>query len=403
MKVSVVLISEDNLALLSLRQQLDKENSFSVEGKVRSFEEAFELLRLKTSPVIVLVDLSRDSDKAFKVAREIKLKLPNVHLVMSSPDNNPEIIIKAMRAGAEEFLTQPFNLTEVVKSLERIRDNISLQSARAADVGRIITVFSNKGGVGSTTVTTNLAVALAAKKNSVCIVDLVLQFGSVTSFLNLEPYYTILDLIKNMERVDPLLLEGSLVKHTSGVRVLAEPFYAEDARTIEPADIDQILMTLRQSFDFVVVDTPKEVDEGVSIAFERADLILFVTEMDIPSLRTASRAFDLFERKGMQQKKIRLVLNRHIKSKLISLESVEKTLGLKVFWALPNDYPTAIAALNQGISIHEADSKSELSKSYRSMADAVMEAITVSESRRRDEEAKKTGVLSRWISALKTE
>ena len=402
MKLPIVLVSQDNLALLSLRQQLEKENSFAVESKVRSFEEAFEFLRLKTGPTLVVVDLSRDSEKAFRVAQEIKLKLSGVHLVMSSPNNEPGTILRAMRAGAEEFLTQPFNWPEVVPALERIRTKISLQSARTLELGRIITVFSNKGGVGVTTVATNLAVALATTKKSVCMMDLVLQFGSVTTFLNLEPYYTILDLIQNLKRIDPLLLDGSLVKHASGLRVLAEPFYAEDARTIEPKDIDQILITLRQSFDFVVVDTRKEVDRIVSIALDSADLILFVTEMDVPSLRSATKALELFERMGVQQKKIRLVLNRHIKSKLINLEAVEKTLGVKVFWALPNDYPTAIAALNQGLTIHETDPKSELAKSYRGMATAVLETITVSSDRRLDGGRKKSGILSRWIPMLKT-
>ena len=118
--------------------------------------------------------------------------------------------------------------------------------------------------------------------------DLVLQFGSVTSFLNLEASYTILDLVKNLKKIDPMFLDGSLVKHASGIRVLAEPFYAEDARRITPADIEEILEVLSQSFDFVVVDTPKEFDESLALVLDKANMILFVTEMDVPSLKSAT-------------------------------------------------------------------------------------------------------------------
>jgi pilus assembly protein CpaE len=209
MKLPVVLVAEDNLALVSLRQKLEREVEYFVDNKIHGFDSAFEALRKKTGPTLVVVDLSRDPEKAFRVAQEIKFNLPTVHLVMTSPDSAPETILRAMRSGAEEFFTQPFNWPEVFQSLERIRNKIALHSAPQVEHGRVVTVFSNKGGVGSTTVTTNLAVFLAAHKHlQTCLVDLVLQFGSVTSFLNLEPTYTILDLVRNVKKIDPLYWTG---------------------------------------------------------------------------------------------------------------------------------------------------------------------------------------------------
>jgi pilus assembly protein CpaE len=399
MKLPIYLIGEDSLALASLRQQLERDPAFSVETKVHGYGEAFDHLRNTSGPVLAVVDLNRDVERAFAVAEEVKFKLANVHLIMTSPDSNPDTILKAMRSGAEEFLPQPFNWPEVLKSFEAIRRKIDVHSTRSAERGKIIAVSSNKGGVGSTTVASNLASGLVTRRKSSCLVDLVLQFGSVTSFLNLDPSYTILDLAKNIKRIDPLLLDGSLVKHASGVRVLAEPFYAEDARRISPSDIDEILDTLAQSFDFVVVDTPKEFDEMLALVLDKASLILFVTEMDVPSLKSAHRAFELFERMGIYDKKIRLVLNRYVKSKLMSLESVEKALGVKVFWTLPNNYPTAIAAVNQGLSIQECDSKSDLARSYMGLTDSVLESFLFAGAaiRREDEEENRPGLLGRWM------
>jgi pilus assembly protein CpaE len=317
---------------------------------------------------------------------------------MTSNNGAPDTILRAMRSGAEEFLPQPFNWPEVLNSFEAIRRKIDNHAPRTAERGHIVAVSSNKGGVGSTTIATNLASSLVGQRKTVCLVDLVLQFGSVTSFLNIEASYTILDLAKNLKRIDPLLLDGSLVKHASGVRVLAEPFYAEDARRITPADIDETLDVLAQSFDFVVVDTPKEFDDMLTVVLDKANLILFVTEMDVPSLKSAHRAFEMFERMGIYEKKIRLILNRHVKSKLMTLESVEKALGARVFWTLPNNYPVAIAAVNQGLSIQECDPRSDIAKSYSGLCAAVLNSFTSPGVARREErEESGAGLFGRWM------
>jgi pilus assembly protein CpaE len=398
MKIPIYLIGEDTFVAAALRQQLERELAFHIEPKVYRYSEALDSLRSKGGPLIAVIDLNNDSEKAFSVAEEIKFRLSNVHLVMTSPDSNPQTILRAMRSGAEEYLTQPFSGPEVLRAFETIRKKIDVHITRAVERGKIVAISSNKGGVGATTAAANLASTLAIRKKSVCLVDLVLQFGSITSFLNLDASYTILDLVKNIKRIDPLFLDGSLVKHSTGVRVLAEPFYAEDARRIMPADIDEILDMLAQSFDSVVVDTAKEFDDMLALVLDKANLILFVTEMDVPSLKSAHRALELFGRMGVYDTKIRLVLNRYVKSKLMSLESVEKALGAKIFWTLPNNYPVAIAAVNQGLSINECDPKSDIARSYMGLTDAVIESFAFSGMMKNEnEDEKRASLLGRWI------
>jgi pilus assembly protein CpaE len=403
MKLSIILVGEDSLALASLKQQLEKDPSVAVDSKIYGYNEAFEALKSRNGPVVAVIDINLDPERAFNVAEQVKLRLTNVRLVMTSPTGAPDTILRAMRSGAEEFLPQPFNWSEVLKSFEAIRKKVDVvHGTKSVERGHIVAVSSNKGGVGSTTAATNLAACLVAQNKSVCLVDLVLQFGSVTSFLNIDASYTILDLVKNLKRIDPLFLDGSLVKHASGIRVLAEPFYAEDARRITPADIDEILDVLAQSFDFVVVDTPKEFDDMLALVLDKANLVLFITEMDVPSLKSAHRALELFERMGIYEKKIRLILNRYVKSKLMTLESVEKALGVKVFWTLPNNYPVAIAAVNQGLSIQECDARSDIAKSYQGLTDAVVNTFMFSGSSRAETaEDKRSGFLGRLLPPVR--
>ena len=403
MKLSILFVGDPDGPLAELGGNLNTSSPsrYIVDSRVFNYVEGLDTLRNKNVPTVAVVEIGKDPEPAFRLAEEIKSKLPNIRLVLTSPNSSPDTILRAMRTGAEEYLPQPFNVDEVVKAFDTIQKKLDLQlSTRTSEQGHIIAVSSNKGGVGATTVATNLAANLVSRGKSVCVVDLVLQFGSVTSFLNIDASYTILDLVKNLKRIDPLFLDGSLVKHASGIRVLAEPFYAEDARRITPADIDEILDVLAQSFDFVVVDTPKEFDDMLALVLDKAHFILFITEMDVPSLKSAHRALELFERMGVYERKIRLVLNRYVKSKLMTLESVERALGTKVFWTLPNNYPVAIAAVNQGLSIQECDSRSDIAKSYTGLTDAVLEVFALTGSQRASEEDdRRSGLLSRWMPA----
>jgi pilus assembly protein CpaE len=399
MKIPVVLIGEDSIALASLRQQLERDASFFVNRKPHNLDEATELLQKHPGPSVVIADLGRDPDRMFLALDDFTQQFPNASLIMTTADSSSEIILRALRVGATEFFAQPFNWPEVLQSLERLRNRIQVYTATHRQQGHLVTVFSSKGGVGTSTVATNVGVVLAtAQQKTVSLVDLVLQFGSLTSFLNLDASYTILDFVKNLQRVDPLFIEGSLVRHAaSGVRVLAEPANAEEAAKITSSDIEQIFDSLAQAFDYVLVDAPKAFDELSFVALDKSDLILFVMEMSIPALRSAHKALDSFERLRIDTKKVRLVLNRYERTKLLSQESVERTLALPTFFAIPNDYPTSITAINQGVPIQETNPSSKLAKSYRILAETLVRELSYVPTQRPEIDNKKKSLLSRFL------
>ena len=259
-----------------------------------------------------------------------------------------------------------------------MQTEIGAQHARGTLRGKIIALVSNKGGVGTTTAATNISTNLAGRNQSVCLVDLVLPSGSVPSFLNVEPSYSLLDLVKSLRRADTLAIEDALVQHVSGVRVLAEPLHGAAEPRIKPIDIDEIFDRLVQSFDFLVVDSPKVFDDVQLLILDRAEIILFVTEMDVPSLKSARRVFDHFNRMGVDTGKIRVLLNRYIEMELMSLQTVEEILGKRVFWALPNNYRVVVSAVNQGLPIEVCDCHSDIATSYAGLPDALIQSISLS-------------------------
>jgi pilus assembly protein CpaE len=403
MLLRVMLIDGEDPALASVGERLAREPGVAVERGVIPIEDADVALRAASGAVLAIVGLGSDEESGFRLVEESKPQLPNVHWLLASADRNPQTILRALRAGADEFLPLPAADPELLECLARVRRKMLVQEQNGHSGGKIISVFSPQGGVGCTTIATNLAVGLAARRHSVAVVDLVLQFGSVTSFLDLSPAFTIVDFAEKLERFDPMLLEGSLAEHPSGVRILAEPFRAEDASRITATEVTRILDTLARSFEFVIVDMPKEIDDSRFPALEKAHLILFATELNVPSMRRAQRALQLFERFGVPLSKVRLVVNRYLNDRVLGLEAIETTLGRPSYWMLPNDYVTAHGAINQGVPLVQMNPGGVLAKSYEGLTQRILEDLGVTQGAGKGEpRAKRLGILGRWVQGARS-
>jgi pilus assembly protein CpaE len=404
MQLRVVLIDGDDPELQSVGERLAGEPSVNVEPRVLPPDEGDVALRSAKGPVLAIVGLGEDAEACFRLVEDLKPQLPNVHWLLASADRNPQTILRALRAGADEFLPLPAPDAELLDCLSRVRRKMATQEKNGSQAtsGKIIAVFSPQGGVGCTTIVTNLAVSLAARNRTTAIVDLVLQFGSVTSFLDLSPAFTIVDFAEKLERFDPMLLEGSLAEHVSGVRILAEPGRAEEADRITATEVSRILDTLAHSFELTLVDMPKEIDDSRFPALEKADLMLFPIELDVPSMRRAQRALQLLERFGVPLSKVRLVVNRHLNDRLLSLETVESTLGRPSFWTLPNDYVSAHGAINQGVPLVQMNPGGLLAQSYEGLTQRVLEELGIAApAGKKDKNSKRLGIIGRWVQGAR--
>lgn len=308
-----------------------------------------ELQRL--DPELIFLDLEQDPTLGIRFAQFLSESKPHRQFIAAGPVLQPELLMEAMRAGISEYLTKPVTPDALGAALDRIERKLGRPSSAAAHTpGRLIATFSLKGGSGATMVTVNLGIYLQRlTKKKIVLVDLDIALGEVALFLGMQPRFTFIDMIRNFHRMDADLLASYIDHHESGVHLLAGPLDLEKPEDPSAEDIHKILTFLRQHYDYVVVDTSKSFAPATLAALEQADEILLVATADLPSIRNIKRAQPLLQRvTGTLENKVRLVVNRYKVGDPISLEDVQKTLGMEVYATLPNDYPSVTRSINAG-------------------------------------------------------
>jgi pilus assembly protein CpaE len=296
-------------------------------------------------------------------------EFPNLYILALSATHTAEYALETMRAGAHDLLCKPLREVDLSIAVEKAR-KARVRKEPAERRGKIVTVFSNKGGNGTTTIAANLSEALATDHGKrVVVVDLVMGQGDVTMFFNVTPTYTVLDLARNNGKADPEYIDSLIVRHSSGVCILADPPRIEDAEQISADQVRDMLATLASTFDVVVVDTPHLFDEKTLAALEMSDTILLVTLLNLPSLKNTQRSIELFARLGILDDRVQLVLSRYLPNDEIPKESIEGILNCPIFYAVPNDYPTVLSSINRGKLLSEVAPEKEVTAAFRRMAE----------------------------------
>jgi pilus assembly protein CpaE len=287
-------------------------------------------------------------------------------VIVVSPTKDPELILRAMRAGAREFVLESDHeeLKLAVRSQAQVTEAVDGN-------GAVITIFGAKGGVGCTTIATNLAGALQMAGSRVCIIDLDFHLGDVLSFMDVAGNYSITDLLQNMGRLDRELLESSMMRHPSGVNVLAQSGKMEEAEHIKGSDIGNLLTFLRRHYNYVLLDGVKGFDEISLAALDASQHVLMVLTQDVPAVRNGQRCLELFGRLGYDHTKVKLILNRYQKSSKITLEVVAETLKVPVAHAISNDFVSVIDAINRGLLLRDAAPRAKLTQDIQGLVQLV--------------------------------
>ena len=368
-RLSCLIIETDQEAIRQIDILSKRIGSIEVRWKTHSVQTGIDIIR-KHVPEMVIVGLGSTPEPAIESISSMAKDFPFLYLVALSDRTDSDLILRTIRAGAHDYLCKPVKEIDLRAAAEKAS---KLKATRKESVGRggkILSVFSNKGGNGTTTIAANLAdalVRLTGKK--VAVVDLVLSHGDVTMFFNVNSSYSILDLAKNAEKADYDFLHTLLVKHASGVYVLADPPTIEDGEQISAAQVRDALSALRSMFDYIIIDTPHQFDERTLTALEMSDIVLLVSLLNLPSLKNTQKCLELFGRIGLRDERVRLLLSRYLPNDEIPKESIEGIMNTPVFFSVPNDYPTVISSINRGKLLSEIAPDKEVTKSFDRMAE----------------------------------
>ena len=314
---------------------------------------------------LVIIDVVGAGRSASDVCREIRAtpSMAPIPVLCVSQTDDVEERIRFLEAGADDVMARPFDARELEARVEalllrfqRSKDLgavVSTDGVTVAKLRRTVAVHSPKGGVGTSTVAVNVAMAAAQRKpDRVVIVDLDLQFGQVATHLNIEPRQTLADVIREDAAMrEPELLRTYATKHDSGLHVLAAPLGPELAEQVTADHIDRILDTLLDTYDQVVIDTGSWLDERTLRAFEHAESVLFVVNPEIAALKSMAALVEYLNESGTVAAKSTFVLNNSFGREILKLRDVEAGLGTKVAMELPYDPFLYLKAVNEGVPI----------------------------------------------------
>lgn len=368
----VLIIDEDADARSIIYQTLTEIPGVEVLAETDSLVYGYELIR-QNRPGMVFVDLRDEPEKTLAVVKRISTYFKETLIIVSGSVMNLEMIRACMESGVRDFLQRPLQPSEVRAVFEKHKLALLADTQAGDRTGRIVTVFCNKGGLGKTTVAVNLALSLSRTVGSpVALVDLNLQLGDITTFLDVEPKQTIVDIARNIGRVDAAYLENSLAEFEDDqggkVYVMADPLHLEDAEELTADQINAVLTILRATFEYVVIDTTTSFDSKTLTALDLADHVILVSMVNLPCIRSSQRLLNLFERLGYDPQKCKLVINRYLADDEISLEDVEDTLEHPVFATIPNNYPVVMNAINRGVPISQVEASKQVDKAFMDLA-----------------------------------
>lgn len=368
--LSVLLISPDYgrrraLAQAFLGQQV------TIAEELGAYPNFNQLLKLTESGCdVVVVDIDGDPDVALDLVENICSRNPVLTVMVFSSRREPELLVRCMRAGARELLTEPLQTGALVEAIIRASARrIELDRQKKVS-GKILIFRGAKGGSGATTVASNFAVALKKESGQdVVLVDLNLELGDAAVVLGLKPGFSVKDALMNSSRLDQDFVSSLLAEHESGLWVLTGSDDFGGLPELQNGALAKLLYILRDRFPFVVVDVGPSLGTAGDVVFEMGDRVYLVLQVDIPALRNAQRLISHLRGPADAPSRIELVLNRYDPRKLEIEESqIEKALLLPLKWKIPNDYAAVRRSLDEGAPL--ASGKSPVALALFQMARA---------------------------------
>jgi pilus assembly protein CpaE len=371
-----VIIDVDESTRAVVRRALTGINGIAVVGEYTEVSQGLHAAPSHRADVMI-VGIGEDAAPIERLARA----LPGAAILAMGPVTSAEFVIKAIRAGAVEFLSRPVqrgDLEAALEKLVRVRRGAAPQQRSA----RVTSVFSTKGGLGATTLAINLAICLAEKsRGQTLLLELDTRPSDVATFLDLKPGYSVLDALANLNRLDESFLQGLLVKHESGLAVLPGPVRMERA-DLDAQHVQTVLEILRSQFEHIVLDLRHDLDPGTIAGLEASDLILYLTSPNVAALRSSAAGLAALRHLRLDLSRVRAVLMREGTGEDVTLKHAQEALEIPIFWKTPNDYAAVVAAINHGRPVVSASPRSKIAANLRQLSEALGKTRVVPEAKR---------------------
>jgi pilus assembly protein CpaE len=385
--IRVVVVDD----ILETREHLAKllsfETDIDVVGVAASGPEAIEIAS-RLTPDVVLMDINMPGMDGIATTEELGRTVPTAAVVMMSVQGEADYLRRSMLAGAREFLVKPFSADELCGAIrgvysrerEKIGRMVVAQPQQTSAVtlpvereaGRVITLFSPKGGVGRTTLAVNLAVAIAADQGrSVALMDASFQFGDVGVLLNLNPRNKSIVDVLGEGGSEPEHVDSALISHSTGIRVLLAPPSPEMAELVTTEHIRRVVDRLRMTHDVVIVDTAPVFQDSTLALLDMSETVLGVLTLEITNIKNIRLFLEVADQLGYGSDKVRLVLNRSDSAYGIRIADVENSIGRKVDHTIISDGRTVVYALNRGVPFMWSNKQAQVSQDILAIARAV--------------------------------
>ncbi|OIP27912.1 hypothetical protein AUK22_04870 [bacterium CG2_30_54_10] len=370
-----VLIADDMVELRSnIRRMLGSQDSIQVIGEAGDGEEALRLAK-EMHPHVILMDINMPKLDGLKVTEALAKEQPNIQVVMMSIQSEQEYFRRAMKAGAKDYLTKPFSSGDLSDTIlgvfnKWLKDRPDLLEEESK--AEILTFFATKGGVGRTTLATNLAISLAKRGKRTLLIDSSLQFGDVAITLNQNAGKNIYNIVEKEEEITPSKIEANITHHPSGLDLLLAPLEPAYADAVKTSHIKTIIETLSPAYQFIIFDTASQMGNNELQILDQTGLVLLVCTLEISSLKNTKLCLKTLSDIRFDIGKVKLVINKDISNVGISRKDIEEGLAIPIFSVVPMDYETAQTALNQGEPFVLKFPRSILAHAMEAMTDKIL-------------------------------
>ncbi len=394
-KIRVLIVDDIAETRETVRRLLQFDTSIEVLGGAQSGMEAIAQCE-QLKPDVVLMDINMPDMNGIEATEAIRKKTPYSQIIILSVQDDPGYYRKAMLAGARDFISKPPMIDELTAAIHRAGAMAQEEKNKAVQVytstagrtgplpyssipmvlGKIIVTYSPKGGTGCTTIATNLASALQGENANVALVDASLLYGDVPVFLNEQPKNSIIDLSVRADDLDPETVAASLVQpKTVPFKILAPPPSPDLVDRVTGDQLVKLLTLMRQSFQYIIIDTSSYLSDVVQSALSTSDVIILITTPDIASIKNCSQFLNLADMSGIERDRIVFVLNRYDRNLHIDPAKVGNRLNQAVNLTIPMDEAYVIRSINKGVPIFIENRTHPVSMSIQKLASMVKEKI----------------------------